>query len=326
MKRIIEFLKLEVSVLWPFIVGVLLVNFPDVIKFISGSSLNLEEVVKNGWNAGVGWACISISILWSILNVFRVRKIRIIKIDGFRGNTYPETVLPVLGQQKYNSYHIEDIEEKSDIIEAYNMVVYGFNYYAGGENDDVYHFYGVSYTPLLFLLGTLYADQKKYVYYRMRHSDGKRKRLLPSLKSVTPLEEEFKNNDSDELVVRFHTSFKPDELIDEELKNKDILTMNSQIFSTDIITNRKIMIEWGDQCINSIRECCKNKNYTKVHLLLSTSTEMTFYLGTKLCQNYDKKIIVYNYSGKTEPRYWWGICPCEKDIEKAIIYKKYKKL
>ena len=42
--------------------------------------------------------------------------------------------------------------------------------------------------------------------------------------------------------------------------------------------------------------------------------------------NYDKKIIVYNYSGKTEPRYWWGICPCEKDIEKAIIYKKHKKL
>lgn len=326
MKRFGEFIKLEFSVLFPFVVGVLLVNFPDAVKFISGTDLNLEEIVKNGWNLWVGWSFICISIIWTIVNFYRLRAIRIIKIDGFRGNYYRETIFPVLGQQKYNSYRIEDINDKKDIIDAYNMIVYGFKYYAGGDNDDVYHFYGISYTPLLFLLGTLYADQKKYVFYRMRHSDGKRKRLWPSCKKVKELNSNFDDKDSDELVVRFHTSFEPDDLIDNDFVNKDTLTIKSNSFSTDIITNNKILKEWGKQCIDLIREYSKKKNYKVVHLLLSTSTEMTFYLGTKLCQNYDKKYIVYNYSGKTEPRYWWGICPSEKDIDEAIIYKKHKKL
>lgn len=330
MKRIFEFLKLEISVIFPFFVGILLVNFPDAVKFISGTDLNLEEIVKNGWNIWTGWIFIVISLIWSFINVFRTRKICIIKVDGFTGDKYSERIFGILGQQKYNSYNIKKVENENEAVEAYNMINYGFKYYSGGDNCDIYCFHGVIDTPLLFFLGTLYGEQKNYIFYRKKHSNKKSfKRLCWCVKKVEPLVEDFIDNKSNELVVRFHTSFKPNENIDSDFANKDILTMMTTdllkdivIDRRDVITNKKKLYQWAAQCVDKIRNLCSKKDYKCVHLLLATSTEMTFYLGTQLCQNYDKKIIVYSYDNKKEPEYWWGICPCEKDITKAIIYKE----
>lgn len=327
MIKIKDYLVFSLKAMTFLILGIILIKFPQFIKFVSGTALNLDEIVKNGWNTIVGWSFIGISILIFGINFYRIRKICIIKIDGLRGHKLKEERIWSISRQYFENYNVNvGREGKAELVEALNKLVYKFEFYKEkGIEFDLYCFSGISYTPFIFMLGCLYGDDNKkyrfYHYKRKKPSTSKRIRLWPSLRKVERLEFNHTQKNSNELVVQVSTSLNIGALKDKQFDDFDIMEFKAVNCGFDSITSQKTLNLWAQQIIQEIRK--HRDKYTKIHLLLSTSTAMTFLLGTALNNNYDKEIYVYHYEATSKVNYCWAICPKkEKNIDKIYISKE----
>ncbi len=330
-KKFCDYVKITLPIIiWPLVLGNLLIFFPkETAKYLCGNNLNLDEIVSNGKNYLFGSLCLAFVFIVCVVNLFRNRNLCIIKIDGLRNNTLPLQNVFALGKQDFHIYNVTvGNEEKSELIDAFQRLIYRFDYsFEENLEYDKYYFYGVSYIPFIFKLGNMYSDNKKYVLFHMARPNittSKREKLsiIPS-KLNCSLKEDVVYGDCSELVVRLFTTFKPDVCSDPYLSKFDCLTyyIDGVEPGFDCIKNRKMLDFIAQKFAEKMREFQKNKNYRNVHILLATSAEMVFALGTILNQSYDGKYIVYHYDGK-EKKYTWGIKMYENNSAKAIFVPK----
>lgn len=333
--KVIGYIKITFPlVIWPVLIGFLLIFFPNfTAKYLCGNNINYDEVVKNGLNKYVGTALFIFSFFIIVIGFFLNRNLCIIKIDGFRGCFIPDQSIIKLGRAKTQNYTIdlkkqtkEELQDKlSDLIHRYTF------YNEDKKNYCMYCFYGTSYVPFLFKLGTLYSDHKKYSLYHMsRPNLGETKRVQQKKKHFYKSHQLTKvfnsGENSDELVVRFFTTFEPDELSDSVLSKFDCLTIfddTTKGSDFDHLKNRSMINDYARQFVEEVREYYSKNKYKTIHFLLATSSEMVFYLGTIMNQSYDGKIIVYHYNGQ-EKCYSWGIKMYESE-DKAIYIPKRNK-
>ena len=59
--------------------------------------------------------------------------------------------------------------------------------------------------------------------------------------------------------------------------------------------------------LQNIRNIVKRESIERIHLVLATSSDFTFFLAQGFSQHHDPKIIVYQYEHGTSEKYPWGI-------------------
>ena len=59
--------------------------------------------------------------------------------------------------------------------------------------------------------------------------------------------------------------------------------------------------------LNKMREIVSSANIEKIHLVLSTSSDFTFFLSQGFRKYHDPEIIVYQYDRSDSQKYPWGV-------------------
>ena len=185
-----------------------------------------------------------------------------------------------------------------------------------------YYFYGIAQIPFIFRLGMQYGNNSKnyaLAHYFKRDSFSKLKILRWGRKTES-LKVSFADKKSQDLVVSIATSFPMDDISNDILfRDKSILSIESTTNNVDIISNQSIMNQWADQISREIRKYVKEYSIKKVHLLLNTSSEMVFKLGTMFANNYDPDMNIYHYSLKDKIKRPWYLDTKKDTIEKTRL-------
>lgn len=183
------------------------------------------------------------------------------------------------------------------------------------------YYTGIAHTPFIFLAGYTVSDRiaKVMALHKSVNSE-----FFKELNNGTPptsskgfyLKEVASNFSSqegqDQLLVTFETSF--------EIREQDIACFQSKAnrilrfsYKSPALLDRDSVdtVFLQSQCClffwEHLRQYCKNFQISTVHLLISSSSDLTFLLGQGYKNTYDPEIIVYHYCRNTTPPYPWGL-------------------
>lgn len=318
MKKIYEYLNLSKGLFFYLLIAISLICFPKAINYFSGTNIDLSEIVANGWNIIAGILVLIYVLIMFCVNIFKVRKICIIKIDGLKGKTLKEETIVLLAQKQNDFYTINCGRfDEDDLNKAVTKLIYKNEFYNERKiNCDKHIFYGVSYTPFIFLLGILYGNVNKkyefYHYFRPSLSETKFKKLKKTKETKYKINIIDNDKKSSEIVISLSTSLKIGDDIGPVFNDLRHIRIESEVFHFDTLNNKSKMNFYAEKVVETIRKF--QNDYEKIHLLLSTSTEITFLLGTLLSTNYDKNINVYHYDKENPIKYTWSIGSKTKKI------------
>ena len=79
------------------------------------------------------------------------------------------------------------------------------------------------------------------------------------------------------------------------------------MYGFDSIDSYAAMNRLRKGILEKIRETVKEKNIMRIHMVLATSSDFTFFLAQGFSKNHDPEIVVYHYDRKTAVKYPWGI-------------------
>lgn len=82
---------------------------------------------------------------------------------------------------------------------------------------------------------------------------------------------------------------------------------NKSMFGFDSVDSYAVMNRLRAVILSKIRETVVKKNIERVHLVLATSSDFTFFLAQGFSKNHDPEIIVYQYDRSNPQKYPWGI-------------------
>ena len=198
-------------------------------------------------------------------------------------------------------------------------------------------YYGVCHTPLIFRLGYQMGQTRKMRFlHRLRPTENSQEfdELPPYVEGKAAIfksdaiSEENYNTSSHEMIVAIGTTY--------EIKKEDfaILDPDNNLYTYimqvddrtsmgyDFFNSYQKIVSYADRFIDDIRRICKERNISKIHMVLSTSVPFTFYLAQQMHTNQFPEIIVYHYDLSDERKYPWGIrikCP---NAREAMIWTK----
>ena len=82
---------------------------------------------------------------------------------------------------------------------------------------------------------------------------------------------------------------------------------NDSMYGFDSIDSYAAMNRLRKGILEKIRETVKEKNIMRIHMVLATSSDFTFFLAQGFSKNHDPEIVVYHYDRNTAVKYPWGI-------------------
>lgn len=181
-------------------------------------------------------------------------------------------------------------------------------------------YYGIAHTPLIFRLGFLLGDQNNIMLLHKVRTNGSLFDEWADTNngySAITSNEKNKSVQSTELIVSISTSLKITEQDLASLKpeNKHVLNFVSNVISFDGIMNYSQAENFRSAIMYGVRECVKNHNIKKIHMVISSSVAFTFFLGQAFSAQHDPITTVYHFEKGAYP---WGICINEK-AEKALV-------
>lgn len=183
------------------------------------------------------------------------------------------------------------------------------------NENNVFAFGGIMHTPLILRLGYEIGDETYFKLLHKKRNDDSFKLLkdnktyVGNYPAIKIIEKNVK--DSSELIVSIATTF---EITNEKLKKFDIdknsyIKFQTETLGFDIIESEEQIEHYKKIIFKAIREMYKEKEIKVIHLCISSSVAFTFALGQGFSENYDPKIIIYNYE---KQEYVWGLNLFEK--------------
>ncbi len=82
---------------------------------------------------------------------------------------------------------------------------------------------------------------------------------------------------------------------------------NDSMYGFDSIDSYAAMNRLRKGILEKIRETVKEKNIMRIHMVLATSSDFTFFLAQGFSKHHDPEIVVYHYDRNTAVKYPWGI-------------------
>lgn len=190
-------------------------------------------------------------------------------------------------------------------------------------------YYGIAHIPLIFRAGFQVGDEGKV---RLLHKYRNDQPLFKEVSSdpdncTVMLETSTRSNTkaSREMLVVIATSlpvtdedlsiFRYDNICYElRFKMKD-----ESMYGFDSVNSYAAMNRLRKGILNKIREDVIKRNITRIHMVLATSSDFTFYLAQSFSKNHDPEVVVYHYDRNTAVKYPWGISNILSP-EDAVIY------
>lgn len=177
-------------------------------------------------------------------------------------------------------------------------------------------YYGIAHIPLIFRAGFQIGDEGKV---RLLHKDRNEQSVFKEISAeVDNYTIELKghydscNKASKEMLVVVATSF-PVSSKDLEVFNNNIghelhfEMCNPSLYGVDSIVSYALMNRLRTGILNKMREIVSSANIEKIHLVLSTSSDFTFFLSQGFSKYHDPEIIVYQYDRSDSQKYPWGV-------------------
>lgn len=178
-------------------------------------------------------------------------------------------------------------------------------------------YYGIAHIPLIFRAGFQIGDEGKV---RLLHKDRNEQSVFKEISvEADNYTIELKghydscNKASKEMLVVVATSFPVSSKDLEVFKNNNIghelrfEMCNPSLYGVDSIFSYALMNRLRTGILNKMREIVSSANIEKIHLVLSTSSDFTFFLSQGFSKYHDPEIIVYQYDRSDSQKYPWGV-------------------
>lgn len=186
------------------------------------------------------------------------------------------------------------------------------------------YYTGIAHTPFIFLAGYTVSDRIAKVtalhksvnsefFKELDNGAQIKQNKTPNVKpEFFDLFSQGGKEKQDQLLVTVETSF--------EIKNQDIECFKSKtnrvlrfsfkspaLLERDSIDTVLLQSQWCLFFWENLRQYCKDLQISTVHLVISSSSDLTFLLGQGYKSTYDPEIIVYHYCRSATPPYPWGL-------------------
>lgn len=183
------------------------------------------------------------------------------------------------------------------------------------------YYTGIAHTPFIFLAGTIIGDRFAKVTALHKKVGAATFEELPTVTEtkmykrptfMSHLVDFGATGHSDQLLAIIQTSLQVCNQDIECFTSKVAWVMkysfeDNKILERDSIDTAQLQTEWCQYFWYHLRSECKVKGIKTVHLVISSSSDLTFLLGQGYKSTYDPEIIVYHYCRSATPRYPWGL-------------------
>lgn len=185
-------------------------------------------------------------------------------------------------------------------------------------------YYGIAHIPLIFRLGYLIGDQSPIILFHLNRAHNATFRELKQSEISTltlSSEEENKGIESSEMLVAISISLsitreQINDFIGKEGNPMHILLLETNQKGFDVINNYATAEYIKNTILQEIQSRVQKYHLSKIHLLLSISSDFVFFLARSFSPQHDPSILVYHYE---KGQYPWGIdmsAPDEDAIHK----------
>lgn len=192
-------------------------------------------------------------------------------------------------------------------------------------------YYGIAHIPLIFRAGFQVGDEGAVrLLHKYRNNQPYFKEISsdPDMYSVQLNCSIMRNKKSSrEMLVSIATSLP---VANEDLaifRSNNICCElhfemeNQSMYGFDSVDSYATMNRLRTGILNKIRETVVEKNIERIHLVLATSSDFTFFLAQGFSKNHDPEIVVYHYDRNSTIKYPWGIsnilCPANAVVRQA---------
>lgn len=178
-------------------------------------------------------------------------------------------------------------------------------------------YYGIAHIPLIFRAGFQLGDEGKV---RLLHKYRNEQSLFKEISSAPDDQriqlrgkEQHPDNTSKEMLVVIATSFpvSNDDLAvfrGNTIGHELIFGMEDKsMYGFDVVDSYAVMNRLRIGILGKIREIVANKRIERIHMVLATSSDFTFFLSQGFSKYHDPEIIVYQYERSNPSKYPWGI-------------------
>ena len=185
------------------------------------------------------------------------------------------------------------------------------------ENTELIY-YGITHIPFIFRAGFQIGNEGKVrLLHKYRNEQACFKEISsePDNYKIQLKDPEVANrgNGSNEMLVVIETSFpvKDDDLnvFQDKSIGYDIhfKLSNDSMYGFDTVASYDVINRLRTQIMGVIREAVKQHSIQRIHLVLATSSDFTFFLAQDFSRYHDPEVIAYQYERNDPRRYTWGI-------------------
>ena len=233
-----------------------------------------------------------------------------------------KTQFIVESNNEYKVEYIDLVDDMKDTKDDYDKIKYAIskqddivnNFKSTIDNKHEYGYMGIAHTPLILRMGNQVGDEIGIDFFHKSRTEGENTNVFKELDKDINFKEltistKISDKNSDELIVGLSTTFeiKYDELKIFNPDNKNILIFSSEDLGFDVIKSTNQVKHYVKYIMDNVRKVVKDKNIKKIHMVLSTSSVMTFALGQAISLNNDANITIYHYDINNPRKYTWGI-------------------
>ena len=178
-------------------------------------------------------------------------------------------------------------------------------------------YYGIAHTPLIFRAGFQVGDEGRVrLLHKYRNDQPYFREISSEPDALSVRMEPIKvqsTKSSNEMLVVIATSLpiKDEELVCFQRSNyccRLYFQMKENgMYGFDSVVSYATMARLKTDILREIRENVISKGIQKIHLVLSASSDFTFYLAQGFSKNHDPEIVVYHYDRNANNKYPWGI-------------------
>lgn len=186
------------------------------------------------------------------------------------------------------------------------------------------YYTGIAHTPFIFLAGYTFSDRIAKVialhksvnsefFKELDNGTQIKQNKVPNVDlELLDFSSQGGKEKQDQLLVTFETSF--------EIKDQDIECFKSKsnrvlrfsfkspaLLERDSIDTVLLQSHWCLFFWENLLQYCKDLQINTVHLVISSSSDLTFLLGQGYKNTYVPEIIVYHYCRNATPPYPWGL-------------------
>jgi nucleoside phosphorylase len=174
-------------------------------------------------------------------------------------------------------------------------------------------YFGIAHIPLLFHLGYRLTNKRKLHFFELNRYTERWEYLQgevegPELKlDGLP---RYVNEEKGDIVIRISISntVRPEEFTGIVLSPIASLHLYIEPTQRDTMVSEHQLRRYGAKfrgTLDSIHELLPNR--VRVHVFYAGPVSLAVYFGQLINQTIDRKMVVYNYTGKDSSRYSWGL-------------------